>query len=209
MYLRRELLPSGLSPYSKAELGKAKIPAYGWPVMMSPEWLGALARYNRWMNDKLYGLAATLSDEARKRDTGAFFKSIHGTFNHLLLADRVWLARFMGVTVPDNLMGPGGIRSLDQELYADFEELRRERALTDEELSAWVGGLTQERLSAPLVYMRRGQKQECPLWWAVAHVFNHQTHHRGQVTTLLMQRGCDPGVTDLFAMLREEAVPPR
>jgi uncharacterized damage-inducible protein DinB len=53
--------------------------------------------------------------------------------------------------------------------------------------------------------MRRGQKQECPLWWTVAHLFNHQTHHRGQVTTLLMQQGCDPGVTDLFAMLREEA----
>ena len=73
-------------------------------MMMSPEWLGASARYNRWMNDKLYGLAATLSDEARKRDVGAFFKSIHGTFNHLLLADRVWLARFTGVTVPDEFM---------------------------------------------------------------------------------------------------------
>jgi uncharacterized damage-inducible protein DinB len=70
--------------------------------MMSPEWLGALARYNRWMNDKLYGLAATLSDEARKRDGGAFFKSIYGTLNHLLLADRVWLARFTGVTVPED-----------------------------------------------------------------------------------------------------------
>jgi uncharacterized damage-inducible protein DinB len=174
-------------------------------MMMSPEWLGALARYNRWMNDKLYALAATLSDEARKRDGGAFFKSIHGTFNHLLLADRVWLARFTGVTVPDELMGPGGIRSLDQELYVDFEDLRRERALTDDELSAWVSGLTHERLAAPLVYMRRGQKHESPLWWAVAHVFNHQTHHRGQITALLTQQGYDPGVTDLFAMLREEA----
>jgi uncharacterized damage-inducible protein DinB len=119
-----------------------------------------------------------------------------------LLADRVWLARFTGETVPEGFMGPG-IRSLDQELYADFDELRKERALTDGKLSAWVAELTPERLSAPLVYMRRGQKQEFPLWHAVAHVFNHQTHHRGQVTTLLMQRGCDPGVTDLVAMLRE------
>jgi uncharacterized damage-inducible protein DinB len=174
--------------------------------MMSPEWLGALARYNRWMNDKLYALAATLSDEARRRDSGAFFKSIHGTFNHLLLADRVWLARFKGVVVPDGFMGPGGIRSLDQELYADFEDLRRERALTDDELAAWVSELSHERLAAPLVYMRRGQRVESPLWGAVAHVFNHQTHHRGQITTLLMQQGHDPGVTDLFAMLREEAV---
>lgn len=173
--------------------------------MMSPEWLNACARYNRWMNDKLYGIAATLGDDARKRDGGAFFKSIHGTFNHLLLADRVWLARFKGVTVPDGFMGPGGIRSLDQELYVDFEDLRRERALTDDELSAWVSGLTHERLAAPLVYMRRGQRQGSPLWWAVAHVFNHQTHHRGQITALLTQQGCDPGSTDLFAMLGEEA----
>jgi uncharacterized damage-inducible protein DinB len=169
---------------------------------MSPEWLGALARYNTWMNEKLYALSATLSDDERKRDRGAFFKSIHGTLNHLLLADRVWLARFTGATVPEGFLGPG-IRSLDQELYADFDELRKERALTDGKLSAWVAELTPERLSAPLVYMRRGQKQEFPLWHAVAHVFNHQTHHRGQVTTLLMQRGCDPGVTDLVAMLRE------
>ena len=106
-------------------------------------------------------------------------------------------------------MGPGGIRSLDQELYFDFEDLRRERALTDDELSAWVSGLTHEQLAAPLVYTRRGQKQKHkhkpPLWWAVAQLFNHQTHHRGQITTLLTQQGCDPGVTDLFAMLREEA----
>jgi uncharacterized damage-inducible protein DinB len=170
--------------------------------MMTLEWIGALARYNRWMNDKLYGLAATLGDEARKRDSGAFFKSMHGTFNHLLLADRVWLARFTGVS--DGHLGPGGIRSLDQELYGDFDELRRERVITDDELSAWVAGLTHERLAAPLVYMRRGQKQESPLWWAVAHLFNHQTHHRGQITTLFTQLGCDPGVTDLFAMLRDE-----
>ena len=172
--------------------------------MMSPEWLGAMSRYNRWMNDKLYTLVAGLGDEARKRDSGAFFKSIHGTLNHLLLTDRVWLARFKGLSAPDGFMGPG-IRSLDQELYADFEELRRERALTDDELSGWVAELTPERLAAPLVFMRRGHRLESPLWGTVAHLFNHQTHHRGQITTLLSQQGHDLGVTDLFAMLREEA----
>jgi uncharacterized damage-inducible protein DinB len=171
---------------------------------MTLEWLRVLARYNRWMNDKLFALAASSSDEARKRDAGAFFKSIHGTFNHLLLADRVWLARFKGVAAPEGFMAPG-IRKLDQELYADFEELRRQRAFTDDELSVWISGLTPERLAEPLVYQRRGQRQESPLWWAVAHLFNHQTHHRGQITTLFMQQGRDPGVTDLFAMLREQA----
>lgn len=172
--------------------------------MMSPEWLSASARYNRWMNENLYGLAATLSDEARKRDQGAFFKSIHGTFNHLLVADRVWLGRFKGVQPADGFMAPG-VRSLDQELFADFAELRQQRALTDAELSAWASELTPERLAAPLVYLRAGQHIEVPLWWPVAQVFNHQAHHRGQITTLLMQQGCDPGVTDLFAMLRDEA----
>lgn len=175
--------------------------------MMSPEWLSASARYNRWMNDKLYGLAATLSDEARRRDGGAFFKSIHGTLNHILLADRVWLARFKGEEAANGFMGPQGIRSLDQELYVDFDDLRRERAITDDALAAWVSGLTHKQLAAPLVIMRRGQKIESPLWWSVAHVFNHQTHHRGQVTALLTQQGCDPGVTDLVAMLREESTP--
>jgi len=130
--------------------------------MMSSEWLAAAARYNRWMNDKLYAVAGTLTDEARKRDCGAFFKSIHGTLNHLLLADRVWLARFNGVTAAAGFMGPG-IRSLDQELYADFEQLRRERTATDVELSSWVSGLTDERLAGSLVYLRGGQKQEGPL----------------------------------------------
>lgn len=172
--------------------------------MMSSEWLAALARYNRWMNDKLYALAATLSDEERKCDRGAFFKSIHGTFNHLLVADRVWLSRFKGVPAPDGLMAPG-IRSLDQELFADFENLRQERSLTDAELSTWSSQLTEARLAAPLAYKRAGKSIEAPLWSLLAHVFNHQTHHRGQITTLLSQAGIDPGVTDLVAMLREEA----
>lgn len=173
---------------------------------MSPEWLGALARYNRWMNDKLYALTATLSEEERRRDRGAFFKSIQGTFNHLLVGDRIWLARFKGITVADGFVAPG-IRSLDEEIYADFDDLRRERTRTDAELSAWVSELTPERLAAPLVFMRRGSKLETPLWMTVAHLFNHQTHHRGQITTLLSQQGHDPGVTDLFAMLLAERAP--
>jgi len=173
--------------------------------MMTPEWLTSLARYNHWMNEKLYSVASNLSDEARKQDQGAFFKSIHGTFNHLLVADRIWLARFMGESTPEGFIGPG-IRSLDEVLYPDFEQLRAERTITDEKLSDWVSQVTVERLHAPLVFLRRGQRQELPLWWAVAHLFNHQTHHRGQITTLFTQQGVDPGVTDLFVLLREEAV---
>jgi uncharacterized damage-inducible protein DinB len=154
------------------------------------------------MNDKLYAVAGELSDAERKQDRGAFFGSIHRTLNHLLLGDRVWLGRFTGAPLMDGELGPGGIRSLDQELYDAFAELRRERAKTDDAIDAFALTLTSDKLTANLRYLRYGVVNEFPLWHAVAHFFNHQTHHRGQVTTLLMQAGRDPGVTDLVAMLR-------
>jgi uncharacterized damage-inducible protein DinB len=169
---------------------------------MTPELARVMARYNRWMNDKLYAVAERLTDAERKQDRGAFFGSIHRTLNHLLLADRIWLGRFTGAALQDGEIGPGGIRSLDQELHDDFEQLRRERTKTDDEIDAFVATLTDEKLTGDLRYHRRGVANAFPLWQAVAHLFNHQTHHRGQVTTLLMQAGQDPGVTDLLAMLR-------
>src|SRR5690348_18374029 len=93
------------------------------------------ARYNRWMNERLYALCATLSDADRKRDRGAFFRSIHGTLNHLLLTDRAWLGRFTrDPAVSASRDGDGNpiamTGRLDQELYGEFETLRRERART-------------------------------------------------------------------------------
>ena len=123
---------------------------------MTPDYCRALARYNRWMNEKLYAVASKLTDEERKRDREAFFRSIHGTFNHLLLADRVWMGRLTGVTLHGDWMGPGGIRSLDQELYADFDELHRERAKMDAEIEEWVAVLTAEKLAAPSATAARG-----------------------------------------------------
>jgi len=92
-----------------------------------------MARYNRLMNEKLYAVASELSDEERKRDLGAFFRSVHGTLNHLLLADRAWLGRFThDRAVFESLDAEGRpitlTGTLDQELYADFATLRRERA---------------------------------------------------------------------------------
>jgi uncharacterized damage-inducible protein DinB len=168
----------------------------------------ALARYNAWMNGTLYDKAAELSDAGRRRDAGAFFRSIHGTLNHLLLTDRAWLWRFTGdarVAESRDAAGkPIGMTGrLDQELYADFDQLRRERVRTDADIAAFAAALTPERLDAEIVYRTTaGVEQRHALWWAVSHFFNHQTHHRGQVTTLLRQAGVDPGVTDLIALLR-------
>jgi uncharacterized damage-inducible protein DinB len=157
-----------------------------------------MAEYNAWMNGKLYDCCASIPDDERKRDVGAFFKSIHGTLNHLLVADRIWMGRFTGVA----FVVPG----LDTELYADFGELRRERARTDAAITAWATALTDADLAGALNYTSivNPQPRSNPLWLAVTHFFNHQTHHRGQLTTLLMQRGIDPGVTDLI-WLRKDA----
>jgi uncharacterized damage-inducible protein DinB len=151
-----------------------------------------MAVYNRWMNDKIYAACAELSDVERKLDRKAYFGSIHGTLNHLLLSDRLWFGRFIG--------RPLKVERLDQELFADFAELRAERTLTDQDIEGWVQGLSDTQLAgkfrftsivnpAPRVY---------DMWVCVTHFFNHQTHHRGQLTALLSQCGKDYGVTDLI-----------
>ena len=168
--------------------------------MVEAGYARTMARYGRWMNERLYECCARVSDAERKRDRGAFFKSIHGTLNHLLLADRVWMGRFVGPA-----FSPG---SLADELYADFEELRGERAKTDDAIDAWVATLTDERLRGELAYTSivNPQPRRYPMALAVMHFFNHQTHHRGQLTTLLMQQGIDPGVTDLIWLPHAERV---
>ena len=151
-----------------------------------------MARYNRWMNEKLYAVCADMPDETRKRQTGAPFRSISGVFNHLLLTDRVWLGRFNGQPFPAT--------SLDQELYADFDEMRSQRKTTDEEISLWAGSLSDEILRASLTFtpMSNPTPRTQPFWIAALHLFNHQTHHRGQITVLIEQAGYDCGVTDLM-----------
>ena len=158
---------------------------------MTPLAARTMAQYNQWMNERLYECCARIPDEERKRDVGAFFKSIHGTLNHLLLGDKIWLGRFLGK--------PFAVSSLSEELYADFAELRRERVATDKMISGWAQSLTVQGLSEDLRYTStvNPKPRRYPLWFAAAHFFNHQTHHRGQLTTLLAQRKIDPGVTDL------------
>lgn len=159
---------------------------------MITKYATTMAAYNRWMNGRLYGACAELPDEQRKRDLGAFFKSIHGTLNHILLADRIWMGRFAGTPLP--------VKLLDQELYADFEELRGQREQMDQAISDWAHSLRDSDLEGQFSYTSiwSPRPHTRPMWLAVMHFFNHQTHHRGQVTTLLMQCGFDPGVTDLM-----------
>ena len=158
----------------------------------------AMSRYNRWMNDRLYAAAGELGDEPRKRPLGAFFGSLHGTLNHLLLTDRIWISRFGACEAPR-------FRALSDELFSDFDRLRAERQATDAALSSFVESLTPADLARPLEYAASSGTKRHALWLALSHLFNHQTHHRGQATTLLMQLGRDPGLTDLIALLRGDA----
>lgn len=149
------------------------------------------ARYNQWMNQKVYAVCARIDDAERKRDRGAFFRSIHGTLNHLLFGDRAWLGRFTG---KDYALAPMGV-----DLYDDFQELQAARIAMDQDILAWSAGLSEAWLRDSLTWTSAadGVERTRPRWLLVSHLFNHQTHHRGQLTTLLCQQGHDVGPTDL------------
>ena len=160
--------------------------------MLALDIFRTMAQYNRWMNERLYAVCAEIPDVERKRDRDAFFASIHGTFNHLLLGDRLWLGRFTA--------RPFSVDSLDQELYADFDELREERAQTDGDILAFSETLDEDALARDFAFTTIVDPGEhrFPFRHVLLHFFNHQTHHRGQVTTLIKQAGYEPGVTDLM-----------
>jgi len=137
------------------------------------------AGYNAWCNERLYAAAAAVPDADYRADRGAFFKSLHGTLNHLLVGDRIWMRRFTGVgEVP---------ASLDAILYDDFEALRAARRSEDVLISRYIARLSDSALAGTLRYRTvvRPQLIEQPLAPALDHFFNHQTHHRGQAHALL------------------------
>ena len=166
-----------------------------------------MGHYNRWMNQKLYAACEALPDAQRKADQGAFFKSIHHTLTHLVLADKMWLARFakQGVEFaplhPELLAVPEG-SDYTSDLHPDWADLKQTRDALDAALEQWLASMTADFLSSTMHYANtKGVQRAHPVWQALTHFFNHQTHHRGQVTTLLMQAGVDVGVTDLIALV--------
>jgi uncharacterized damage-inducible protein DinB len=155
------------------------------------------ARYNTWANERLYAAAAALSDATYRADRGAFFKSVHGTLNHLLVADRIWMHRFTGTgTAPDRL---------DALLFDEFAPLREARRGEDARIERYVDTLTDSDLAGRFTYRtitnpRRIEQELSP---ALDHFFNHQTHHRGQVHCLLTAiTGTAPSL-DLIMFQRE------
>ena len=156
-----------------------------------------MARFNAWANDRIYGVVADLSDDDYRKDRKAFFGSIHNTLNHLLVVDRLWTRRIEGVE--------HGIASLDQILYDDFDSLRAARVDEDARFVSQVDGFSEEQLHAPAVYSRilGDGEQRTRRDHILLTLFNHQTHHRGQVHTMLTQSGVTPPPLDVIYLLEE------
>jgi uncharacterized damage-inducible protein DinB len=155
-----------------------------------------MARYNRWQNENLYGVADRLSAEDRGRERGAFFGSIHKTLSHLLWGDQIWMSRFADVPklqagIPESVT-----------LYPDWSGLKAERAHFDQTIIDWTDTVEDDWLAAEQTYYSAATKRELtrPRWLLITHMFNHQTHHRGQVHCMLTQAGGRPHHTDLPVM---------
>jgi uncharacterized damage-inducible protein DinB len=145
------------------------------------------------MNERLLACVATMSDDERRRDRGAFFGSIHRTLNHLVWADSIWISRFTGGTYAEPAWGA--------DLFDAFGALASARDAADTAILDWAGRVEPSWLESTLAYRASdGRGRRVPAWVAAAHLFNHGTHHRGQLTTLIRQAGLDPGVTDLPAL---------
>jgi uncharacterized damage-inducible protein DinB len=164
--------------------------------MIDRAYVQRMARYNRWQNENLYGVADALSDDERRKERGAWFGSIHKTLNHILWGDHAWMSRFTEmprptVGIPDSV-----------NVYNDWNTLKVERTAFDQRILDWADNVGDAWLAADQTFYSGGAKREVtrPRWMLVTHMFNHQTHHRGQVHSMLTQAGGRPSDTDLPLM---------
>ncbi len=170
--------------------------------MISPAWARMMAAYNSEMNRRLYAAAARIPDTERRAERGAFHGSLHATLNHLLWGDRMWMSRLAGWDKP-----PAGVAA-SRTLHEDFDDLRAARQAADAAIEAWAAGLDEAALAGDLTWFSGGTGREwtLPRWITVTHLFNHQTHHRGQVHCLITQAGVTPDDTDLPFILDLQAI---
>lgn len=162
--------------------------------MICATYVQTLARYNAWQNRSIYAAASTLPDAQRKENRGAFFGSIHATLNHILWADQMWLMRFGAARGPSVSRISEGLAQ-----FEEWETLQRERQAFDAHIQTWADNIDDAALTGDVTWhsASAGREISCPRALLIVHLFNHQTHHRGQVNALLTGFGINPGVTDL------------
>jgi uncharacterized damage-inducible protein DinB len=158
---------------------------------MLHEHFRTFAGFNQWANREVYDAVASLPvAEIRKDRPAAYFGSIQGTLNHNLVVDRLWFGRVAGID--------SGIRRLDLILFEDFPALREAREAEDQSIIDLIDGLDDSALAGDRDYKdTRGNPGTMPIRQMLATVFNHQTHHRGQVHALLKEAGLEPPALDL------------
>ena len=161
--------------------------------MITPAYLQRMARYNRWQNENLYGAANTLGDTARRQERGSFFGSIHATLSHILWADQLWMSRLSDWQKPDS-----GISS-STDMFDDWNVLGTERAAADQKFITWADNAEQADIDGDLHWYSGAMGQDMVQAKAICimQVFNHQTHHRGQVHAMLTAAGAKPDDTDI------------
>jgi len=168
------------------------------------------AEYNRLMNTRMYDAASGLSDDDFQSDRGAFFKSVLGTLNHILVGDIIWLKRFSKHPSSEKALSYltriGNPNALNQILFSDLKALRDQRIILDDVIVQWICSLSEADLQGSITYeSMAGRHFEKPFASLISHFFLHQVHHRGQITTLLSQFGADFGETDLVEIIHETA----
>ena len=165
--------------------------------MITVSYVRMMSAYNAEMNRRVYAGAARLTDAQRREDRGLFWKSLHGTLNHLLWGDRQWMSRFDNWP-PNTVPNPQSAGLID-----DFETLREERFKADAKIEDFAQRIDEAWLAQDLVWFSgaAGREMRRPRTGLLVHVFNHQTHHRGQAHAALTMAGVDPGDTDLFLVV--------
>ncbi|MGJ8679759.1 DinB family protein [Paraglaciecola sp.] len=165
-----------------------------------------MAEYNLHMNKQIYAASFKLKQPELTADRGAFFGSILGTLNHILVGDIIWLQRFAKasheLTSLDDIVAMERPASLDAVIFDDLVLLAKSRFKVDQDIQGFTHQLTEKLINSPLAFNNvKGESFSKNFGFLVQHLFNHQTHHRGQVSTLFNQIGIDIGVTDLLDII--------
>lgn len=164
--------------------------------MATGHYMRMMSRYNRWQNEAIFDAAQTLADAARREARGAFWGTIHGTLSHILWADRIWLSRFDAAAAP-------GVPLAESAMFEpDWDSLIRQRHGLDKDIIIWADSYPDGPINGTLTWYSgaAGRDVSAPLAVVLSHIFNHQTHHRGQVHAMLTAAGAQTADTDIFLM---------